>query len=54
MDSDQWAEVSLGVFVWVEVAGESPLRDVVDWSNVFDVSGILSLAAHPNSVQLKH
>lgn len=51
VDGDEGAEVSLGVLVRVEEAGETLRGIILDWANVLDVSRVLALARHPNRVE---
>lgn len=53
MHRNQWAQVALRVLIWVVVSGETAAGVVLDRSDVFNVSGVLALARHPNSVHLQ-
>lgn len=52
-DGEEGAEVSFVVLEGEEVSRESTSWDVLDGSNVLNISGVLALAAHPHSVELK-
>lgn len=50
LNSYNWRQVARGVFVWEIVRRESLPWGVADGSNVFFISGVLSLAGHPNNL----
>lgn len=53
MHCDKWTEVTLGIFVRVEVAGKTTSRQVVDRPNVLLVGRILAFTGHPDRVELQ-
>lgn len=53
MDGHKWTQITLGVFIWIIISREALTRIVFNWSNVFDVSWILSFTRYPNGIQLK-
>lgn len=50
MHRNQWAQIALRVLIWVVVSRKTTARVVLDWSNVFNISRVLTLARYPNSV----
>ena len=52
VNSHQGAEVTLGIFEWVEVARETSSWHIINWPYIFLVRGILAFARHPHRVKL--
>lgn len=50
MHRHQGAQIAFGVLIRVVVAGETTTRVILDWSDIFDIGGILAFTRHPNGV----
>lgn len=53
MHCHQGAQIAFGVLIRVVVAGETTTRVILDWSDIFDIGGILAFTRHPNGVHLR-
>lgn len=53
VNGDERAQVSLGVLIGIVVSGEATTWIILDWSDVLQIGGVLTLARHPDGIQLK-